>query len=92
MIRSFEWDEIKRRQNLSKHGVDFLDVVSLFDGQVLEAVDDRRDYGETRIKCLGEVHGLIYVVIYTWRRENRRIISARKANVGEQRAYYARNA
>jgi uncharacterized DUF497 family protein len=26
----FEWDEVKRRTNLEKHGIDFLDAVQIF--------------------------------------------------------------
>jgi uncharacterized protein len=92
MTGSFEWDEDKRERNLRDRGIDFIDVLPLFGGEVLESVDDRRDYGETRIRCLGEIGGRLYVVIYTIRGQNRRIISARKANVKEQRAYYARDA
>ena len=92
MIGSFEWDETKRERNLRDHDVDFLDVPPLFEGEILESVDDRLDYGETRIRCLGEMGGRVYVVIYTWRGDSRRLISARKANVREQRAYYARDA
>ena len=87
----FEWDEEKRESNLRNHEVDFIDALPLFGGEVMEEIDDRFDYGETRIKCLGEISGRVYVVVYTWRGQNRRIISARKANVREQRAYYARN-
>ena len=89
---SFEWDEAKRAANQRDHGIDFADMPPLFDREVLETIDDRFDYGETRIKCLGEIDGRPYVVIYAARRENRRIISARKANVREQRTYYARYA
>ena len=92
MSGSFEWDERKRSENLQKHSVDFVDVLRLFETRVLEIVDDRRDYGEMRIRCLGEIGGRIYVVVYTWRGGRRRLISARKANVAEQRTYYARDA
>jgi uncharacterized DUF497 family protein len=88
---SFEWDESKRRRNLRSHQVDFPDIFPLFDGDFLERIDDRRDYGETRIRCLGEVNGRVYVVIYTWRGGNRRLISVRKANGREQREYYSRH-
>ena len=86
----FEWDERKRESNLLIHRVDFIDVLSMFDGATLEIVDDRFNYGETRLKCLGEIAGRVYAVIYSWRGVNRRIISARKANARERRTYYAR--
>jgi uncharacterized DUF497 family protein len=85
---AFEWDEDKRQASLAKHGVDFVDMFPLFDGPFTEDVDDRRDYGETRINCTGE--GRVFVVTYTWRGATRRIISARKANAREQRKYHAR--
>ena len=87
----FEWDEAKREQNLAKHGIDFRRIGAMFDGRVIEAADERQDYGERRIRCLGEIESRVYSVTYTWRGENRRIISARKANVLEQRAYYGRH-
>jgi uncharacterized protein len=87
---AFEWDEKKREANLVKHGVDFRRVTGLFDGATVEVVDGGQDYGETRIKCLGEIEGRIYAVAYTWRGADRRIISARKANEREQRTYHAR--
>ena len=86
----FEWDEKKRKTSLAKHGVDFRSVPQLFGGPTIEIVDDRRDYGETRINCLGEIEGRVYFVSTTWRGANRRIISARKANAREQKTYYAR--
>jgi hypothetical protein len=75
-----------------KHGVDFIDVIPMFGGELLERFDDRRDYGESRVRCLGAIGGRVFSVVYVWRDESRRIISARKANVREQRAYYARHA
>ncbi|MBV8362763.1 MAG: BrnT family toxin [Deltaproteobacteria bacterium] len=29
----FEWDEAKRRSNMVKHGIDFLDIDQVFDGK-----------------------------------------------------------
>jgi uncharacterized DUF497 family protein len=46
----FEWDERKRHGNLRHHKVDFIDVLSIFDGAPLEIVDARFNYGETRIR------------------------------------------
>lgn len=64
---SFQWDETKRESNLAKHGVDFRRAIQVFRGRIVERVDQRRSYGETRIRCVGEVEGRPYVVIYTWR-------------------------
>jgi len=47
-------------------------------------IDDRWEYGETRVIAVGEAGGYIIVVVYTWRGEDRRIISARKANSREK--------
>lgn len=42
------WDEAKRTENLRKHGLDFLDAESVFDGPTVTLEDDRFDYGEQR--------------------------------------------
>jgi uncharacterized protein len=36
----FEWDEDKRLTNLRKHGVDFVDVTSIFDRDMIMVEDD----------------------------------------------------
>ena len=86
---AFEWDEDNRKAHLAKHGVDFFDVVPMFDGPIVEETDDRINYGETRINALGEIAGRVYAVTFTWRGANRRIISTRKANGREDRKYRA---
>ncbi len=44
----FVWDEAKRLKNLKDHGLDFLDVHSVFEGRTLTLEDDRFDYREWR--------------------------------------------
>ena len=85
----FEWNPSKRETNLRKHGVDFARAVRIFDGWVLEWSDVRRDDGEHRIVAVGTVADCLLTVIYTWRGENRRIISARRSSGKETRAYRA---
>ena len=53
-------------------------------------IDTRRDYGERRIKAIGEANGIILSVVYTWRGERRRLISARKARTDERKEYQAK--
>lgn len=52
-------------------------------------IDDRQDYGEIRIKAIGEIDGIILVVIYTDREDVRWIISARIANKKERALWLA---
>ena len=84
----FEWDKQKRLANLAKHGIDFEWAKLIFDSPTIEGVDDRQEYGEERIGAYGVVDGEVIFVVYTWRRNNRRIISARKAGTYEREAYY----
>ncbi len=72
----FEWGEDKPTANLRARGVDFLRAVRIFRGPVLAVADDRNAYGEVRWRALGEAEGEYFLVVYTWRGENRRIISA----------------
>ncbi len=86
----FEWGETKRRLNVAKHGTDFAEVVAMFAGYLVEERDDRRDYGEERWLAYGEVEGRVIAVVYTWRGDRRRLISARRARADERTKYYAR--
>lgn len=83
----FEWDEHKRRSNLKEHGVDFADAALIFENPVLEAVDEREDYGETRYRALGHVDGDYFLIAFTWRGQNRRIISAWRLDDESKRRY-----
>ncbi len=85
---SYEWDERKRRSNIKKHGIDFIDVPQVFDGNVVLLPDERFDYGETRFIGIGILQSQVVVVAYTERGENIRIISARKATKNEQIYYF----
>ena len=87
MDSSFEWDLVKARVNLRKHGIGFPAAVRIFEGPIVERPDDREDYGEERIVALGMVNGQVLHVVYTWRGEARRIISARRAEAHERRVY-----
>lgn len=82
----FEWDEEKRQINLDKHGIDFIDAKDIWAGSVLE-IASLQDHDEERMISVGEIGGVIITVIYTWRGENRRLISARKARKNEQEDY-----
>lgn len=89
MIEGFEWDEEKWLRNLAQHKVDFTDAALIFQNPVLEQEDNREDYGESRFKTLGHVDDDYFVVVYTWRGERRRIISAWKVGEDGKKRYQA---
>jgi hypothetical protein len=86
-MAEIEFDPRKNRANLEKHGIDLPTAARIWNDVVLEREDDRRDYGETRIVALGAIEGRVLVVVYTWRGDRRRLISARKANTDESQIY-----
>jgi uncharacterized protein len=85
----YTWDKDKNLRNIGRHGIAFEDAKRIFDGLTLEREDDRFDYGETRIYAIGLVDRLEITVIYTDRDDDeRRIISAWRAEPHERRAYW----
>ncbi|ELR96738.1 hypothetical protein GLO73106DRAFT_00005360 [Gloeocapsa sp. PCC 73106] len=70
------------------HGLSFEAAQEAFAGNIVVKVDNRFDYGEVRKVLLGEVRGRVVFIVFTEREGNIRIISARKANRKEVRAYY----
>lgn len=82
----FEWDEIKSRANLAKHGIP-LDLIPLaFEGPVLSRRNDR--HGEERWLAIGLMEGVAIAFAYTKRGERIRIITARRANRYERETYF----
>ena len=83
----FEWDGRKAASNLDKHGVDFADAVTVLDDELAVTVPDEGP-GEDRYVTIGmDAIGQLLVVVYAWRGERVRIISARKATPRERKSY-----
>ena len=88
----FEWDEeSKGGINFRKHGVRMPEAIPVFDDpSALTILDDESDPGEQRFITLGiGAFGRLLVVVYSWRGENIRIISARRAEAHEREEYEA---
>ena len=85
----FTWDEAKRRTNLRKHGIDFVDAPKIFQGLTFTTEDDREAYGERRFLTLGLLEDQVVSVAHTERRGEIRIISIRKATKHEARFYFS---
>jgi hypothetical protein len=83
---TFEWDETKRLKNLKAHDLDFDDATEMFDGRPILTVPSFRN-NEVRLVSVAKIGGKLHAVVWTWRSENRRIISFRRADNGQERAY-----
>lgn len=85
----FEWDPIKNKTNIEKHGMTFEDAAFIFDGFHVTAEDTRKNYGEQRFYTMGTLDNKSRVVLvaHTHRGKRVRIISVRKANQREQRIF-----
>jgi uncharacterized DUF497 family protein len=86
----FEWDRRKAETNLRRHGVDFADAVTIFDDEYAVTVPDTSS-AEERFVALGtDAMGRLLVVVYRWRGDRIRLISARQATRSERRDYEKR--
>jgi len=86
----FEWDENKSISNRQKHRISFETAQFVFyDSNRIESYDGRDQLNEDRWTTVGLVENNTLYVVYTVRGEDDiiRIISARKANAKEERAY-----
>ena len=87
-IRAFEWDEDKREINWRDHQIDFRDARQVIDGPTIIQRSDRK--GEVRYMVFGFVNDDEAVVVCTFRGENCRIVSARRARRDERKKYHSR--
>ena len=85
----FEWDQEKALRNVVKHNVSFDEAVSVFgDTLALTFADTDHSELEDRSRTYGMSNkSRLLVVVHTERRNNVRIISARKATRYEKSIY-----
>ena len=88
----FEWDARKNELNLANHGITLEAAAYVFaDPNRLEIYDSKHSDMEDRYITIGMLKSTLCIVYvsYTPRKENViRLISARKANARERKAYY----
>jgi len=74
--------------NLNKHGVDFADAVSVFEDDWALTIKQHYVDNEQRFATAGmDLFGRVIVVVYTYRNDDIRIISARSATKRERKVY-----
>ena len=83
----YQWDKTKAASNLQKHGIEFADAVSVFSDELAITIPDNR-FDEERFVTIGmDGFGRILVIVFTWRSEEIRLISARLAERRERKQY-----
>jgi len=88
MELTFEWDSEKNDINIKKHGISFETAKYIFnDYNRIEIYDAENSVEEDRYNTIGLVGDVLFVV-YTERKDNIRLISARLATSQERRLYY----
>jgi uncharacterized DUF497 family protein len=85
---AFAWDNEKAAENLAKHGIPFAYATRVFDDPYHTEEEDPDFYDEVRYHAVGMVENLLIFVAYTYRHDNIRLISARKATPRERRQYH----
>ncbi len=86
----YEWDVRKAAANLSRHGVDFADAVAVFEDDMAITIDQPGSDEDRHLTVGEDVLGRVLVVVYTWRGDQIRLISARKASRPERRQYQSK--
>lgn len=88
---AFEWDPNKALANVRKHGVQFTESCGVFDDEFAITVrEDDEATAEERFVTLGMgARGRVLIVVYCYRGNDIRIISARPATLPE-RGHYER--
>lgn len=86
----YEFDAAKDAANRDRHGLPLSFGASIFDDDdhlILPTL--RPEDCEERFKVIRRVGGRLFTVVYTWRGSVCRMISVRRSNTGEERAYRA---
>jgi uncharacterized DUF497 family protein len=89
---TIEFDPIKAASNLQKHGVHFAEAEMVLQDPRALTIEDPDAVNEQRWITMGmDSTGRILVVVYTYRSDQIRIISIRKASRQEREKYHAQS-
>ena len=87
----YQWDPTKADLNNKKHGIDFADAVGVFEDKWALTIKQQIVRTEQRLAIVGaDFLGQIVVVVYTYRGDDIRLISARPATKAERNVYEQR--
>ena len=85
------YDHSKNRRNLIERNPSFEEVIEFdFEGARL-SIDERKDYGEIRVRAIGFLRCRLHALVFTETEKGIRVISFRKANKREVADYEQKN-
>jgi uncharacterized DUF497 family protein len=82
----FEYDPAKSAANKDKHGIDFEEAQAVWSDKGVLHIPAQSNR-EERTMAIGRIGVVHWAVVWTWRGERVRIISARRAPKEEVRLY-----
>ena len=82
-----EFDPAKSARNRRERGIGFERFAEMDLDTAVSVEDTRKDYGERRLRVLGRIEGQLHAAVITARGDTVRVISLRRANRREERAY-----
>jgi uncharacterized DUF497 family protein len=89
-MMGIHFDPAKAASNLQKHGVHFSEAEMVLQDQLALTIEDPDAAGEQRWITMGtDSMGRILLVVYTYRSDQIRVISVRKASRQEREKYHA---
>ncbi len=83
-----EIDPVKAKKNFADHGIHLAESETVLYDPLALTQEDSTAGGEQRFLTVGmDAEGRVLAVVYTWRGDNIRLISARKATGREKQSY-----
>ena len=82
-----KWDPRKAVANLLKHGVDFADAATVLHDEFAITISEENPDEDRHVTIGMDALRRLLVVIYAWRGESVRLISARRCTRQERRFY-----
>ena len=87
-----EFDPQKNNKNILERNLSFEKVADFNFETAQLIIDDRKDYGEIRIRAFGFVGERLHALVFTYIENGIRVISFRKANRKEVKNYEEKSA
>jgi uncharacterized protein len=81
------YDPAKREAVLRERGLDIADAGEIFEAFHLTRADEKHSRTEDRLTSVGMMGDQLVIVVWTWRDDDRRIVTMWKANEKERDIY-----